>query len=70
MARLKMEQALPIIAIIKGLRDGGEVTGKTIDAIAAALRESASISDEWGHRDTSEALRSMADDVEANRFRY
>lgn len=64
MAKLRMEQRLPLLAIVQGLRDGGEVSAKTINAIAANLRSACGISDEMGHGDTSAGMRHLADCIE------
>lgn len=63
----KMEQRLPMLAIVKGLRDGGEISDITIKAIAAQLRAATAVSDDYGHRDTSDNLRALANDIEAGK---
>lgn len=67
MSKLKMEQRLPLLAIVKGLRDGGEVTDATISAIAASLRAATAVSDEMGHSETSAGLKHLAECIEARR---
>jgi hypothetical protein len=66
-SKLKMEQRLPLLAIVKGLRDGGEVSDATISAIAASLRAATKISDEMGHSETSAGLSHLAECIEAGR---
>lgn len=56
----RMEQRLPLLAIVQGLRDGGEISEVTIAAIAASLRAACKISDDYGHTDTSNGLRHLA----------
>lgn len=63
MSGLRMEHRLAIMAVINGLRDGGEISEVTIRAIAKRLGDAAKVSDDWGHQDTSEILRRLADET-------
>lgn len=64
MAGIDMANRLAIAAVVNGLRNGGEVTEKTMAAIAAALRAATAVSDDMGHGGTSEGLRKLADAAE------
>lgn len=62
-----MAQRLPLLAIVKGLREAGEIGERSLTAIAGELRAACSITDEMGHHDTSEALRHLAECIETGR---
>jgi len=64
MSGIDMAHRLAIMAVVNGLRKGGEISEISLKAIAAELRRATEISDEWGHRDTTEALEKLADAVE------
>jgi hypothetical protein len=67
MVRFSMEKRLPLLAIIKGLRDSGEISDRALASIGKALREAAAIPDDYGHRDTADGMRALADDIEAGK---
>lgn len=67
MSRFPIAQRLPLLAIIRGLREAGEIGERSLTAIAGELRASCSISDDIGHRDTSESLQHLAECIEAGR---
>lgn len=64
MSKFRMEHRLPLLALVKGLRDGGEISETTILAIAASLRDAQSISDGMGHSETSACLEHLAKCIE------
>lgn len=64
MAGIDLANRLAIGAVINGLREGGEVSERTMSAIAAAFRGATAITDEMGHSDTSVQLRKLADVAE------
>lgn len=63
MAGIDLAHRLAIMAVINGLRDGGEISEVTINAIAKRFGDAAKVSDDWGHSDTSEVLRKLADET-------
>lgn len=67
MSGIGLAQRLPLLAIIKGLREGGEIGERSLIAIAGELRAACAISDRMGHPDTSDALRELAECIEAGR---
>jgi|EndMetStandDraft_9_1072997.scaffolds.fasta_scaffold00102_31 hypothetical protein len=64
MSGLQLAHRLALAAIVNGLRDGGEISERTIQAIGARLRAATAVSDDYGHRDTSDALRHLAEAIE------
>lgn len=67
MAGLSMAQRLPLLAIIRGLREGGEIGERSLTAIAGELRSACAISDRIGDSATSDALRHLARCIETGR---
>lgn len=65
MSGLRLEHRLALVAIVNGLRKGGEISDATIKAIADELRAATKVSDEWGHTETSRDLAKIADAIEA-----
>jgi len=64
---LNMAQRLPLLAIVKGLREGGEIGERSLAAIAGELRSACTISDEKGHHEISDSLRHLAECIEIGR---
>eukprot|EP01012_Entosiphon_sulcatum_P043083 TRINITY_DN57259_c0_g1_i1.p1 TRINITY_DN57259_c0_g1~~TRINITY_DN57259_c0_g1_i1.p1 ORF type:complete len:118 (-),score=8.78 TRINITY_DN57259_c0_g1_i1:107-460(-) len=64
MSGLNLEHRLAFVAIVNGLRKGGEIGDRTIAAIAHELRAATAVSDDWGHFDTSAALEKIARAIE------
>ena len=64
---LNMAQRLPLLAIVKGLREGGEIGERSLGAIAGELRAACAISDRTGHSEISDALRHLAECIETGR---
>ena len=64
MTGIRLAHRLAIMAVVNGLRKGGDVSDATIKAIAEELRAATDISNQSGHSDTSEVLLHLADAVE------
>ena len=64
MTGIRLAHRLAIMAVVNGLRKGGDVSDATIKAIAEELRAATDISNQYGHSDTSEVLLHLADAVE------
>ena len=64
MAGIDMAHRLALMAIVNGLRKGGDLSEASIAAIATELRAATAISKDWGHTDTTDALNHLADAVE------
>lgn len=67
MSGINMAQRLSLLAIIKGLREGGEIGERSLTAIAGELRAACAISDRMGQAGTSDALRDLAECIESGR---
>lgn len=67
MPGIDVAQRLSLLAIVKGLREGGEIGERSLTAIAGELRAACIISDRTGHSDTSDALRLLAECIESGR---
>lgn len=67
MPGLSMAQRVPLLAIIRGLREGGEIGERSLTAIAGELRSACAISDHAGDPATSDALRHLARCIETGR---
>lgn len=60
-----MANRLAIMAVVNGLRKGGDLSEASVKAIAAELRAATAISEDWGHTDTTRDLHMLADAVES-----
>ncbi|MFX4086177.1 hypothetical protein ACKU27_13855 [Sphingobium yanoikuyae] len=64
MSGLSLAHRLALSAIVNGLRKGGEISDRSVKAIAEELRAATKVSDDFGHKDTSESLRHIAAAIE------
>lgn len=64
---LDMAQRIPLLAIVKGLREGGEIGERSLAAIAGELRTACEIFDEKGHAEISASMRHLAECIETGR---
>lgn len=64
MTGIDMAHRLAIMAVVNGLRKGGDLSEASVKAIADELRAATAISKEWNHHDTTDALLHLADAVE------
>lgn len=67
MSEMSTAQRLSLLAIVKGLRESGEIGERSLAAIAGELRAACAISDEKGQPDASHALRHLAECIESGR---
>jgi hypothetical protein len=67
MSETSTAQRLSLLAIVKGLREGGEIGERSLTAIAGELRAACTIADEMGHPGASDALRNLAECIESGR---
>jgi len=64
MTGIDMAHRLAIMAVVNGLRKGGDLSEASISAIAGELRAATAISMDYNHHDTTEHLNMLADAVE------
>lgn len=67
MSELSTAQRLSLLAIVKGLRESGEIGERSLTAIAGELRAACIIADGAGDPDARNALRDLAECVESGR---
>lgn len=67
MSDIPLVQRLPLLAIVKGLREAGEIGERSLTAIAGELRAASAVSDRMGHPGISAGLRHLAECVETGK---
>lgn len=64
MSGIDRAHRMAIMAVVNGLRKGGDISEASIAAIAGELRAATVISKDYGHHDTTDALIHLAEAVE------
>ena len=67
MTGIAIAQRLPLLAIVRGLREGGEIGERTLAAIAFELRAACTVSDRMSDCETTHGLRHLAECIEEGR---
>lgn len=65
MSGIDRAHRMAIMAVVNGLRKGGDLSDASIAAIAGELRAATARSIEANHHDTTDALNHLADAVES-----